>query len=183
MTAFTLGEQARRVGHYAWAELRMFEILGGWVQQVPELEVKLQLGTQSYHHAWHAELWRKRLPELADVEPDALVVPAKPEFAAFFNALREADGRDRTVEKLVGVYRVTIPRMVAIYSSHLDQTTKVAEAPTIRVLKLVLADAMDDWRAGELLIHTLMATVDDARRANEHQARLEGLLIGTGCWA
>lgn len=183
MTAFTLGQQAQRVGQYAWVELQLFEILGGWVQQVPELDVKLQLGTQSYHHAWHAELWRKRLPELADVNPDDLVVPANPALATFFDALRQADGGDKTVEKLVGVYRVTIPRVVAAYSAHLDRTTKVADAPTIRVLKLVLTDAMDDWRDGELLIHTLLATVDDARRANEHQARLEGLLVATGCFA
>ena len=61
---FTVEESAARVGHYKWIEMRLFEVLGGWVATVPELDVKMRLGTHTYHHAWHAELWHKRLPEL-----------------------------------------------------------------------------------------------------------------------
>src|SRR3546814_4627208 len=64
--SFTVEESARRVGHYKWIEMRLFEVLGGWVATVPELDVKLRLGTHCYHHAWHAELWHKRLPELRE---------------------------------------------------------------------------------------------------------------------
>ena len=41
--------------------------LFGWVATVPELDVKLILGRHCYHHAWHAELWHKRLPELREL--------------------------------------------------------------------------------------------------------------------
>ena len=38
-------ESARRVGNYKWAEMKLFEALGGWVATVPELDVKMRLGT------------------------------------------------------------------------------------------------------------------------------------------
>jgi len=74
--SFTVEESARRVGHYKWIEMRLFEALGGWVATVPELDVKLRLGTHCYHHAWHAELWHKRLPELREMNPDRSSLPS-----------------------------------------------------------------------------------------------------------
>ena len=43
--SFSVEESARRVGNYKWIEMRLFEVLGGWVATVPELDVKLRLGT------------------------------------------------------------------------------------------------------------------------------------------
>jgi hypothetical protein len=54
----------------------LFEALGGWVATVPELDVKMRLGTHCYHHAWHAELWHKRLPELREMNPSGS--PSRP---------------------------------------------------------------------------------------------------------
>ena len=61
--SFDVEETARRVGNYKWTEMKLFEALGGWVATVPELDVKMRLGTHCYHHAWHAELWHKRIRE------------------------------------------------------------------------------------------------------------------------
>ena len=33
---FDVEETARRVGNYKWAEMKLFEALGGWVATVPE---------------------------------------------------------------------------------------------------------------------------------------------------
>ena len=38
---FDVEESARRVGNYKWVEMRLFEVLGGWVATVPELDVTL----------------------------------------------------------------------------------------------------------------------------------------------
>ena len=64
---FSVEETATRVGHYKWLEMRVFELMGGWVATVPELDIKLRLGTHCYHHAFHSELWHKRLPELREM--------------------------------------------------------------------------------------------------------------------
>ena len=37
---FSVEESARRVGNYKWIEMRLVEVLGGWVATVPELDVR-----------------------------------------------------------------------------------------------------------------------------------------------
>src|SRR5581483_8608436 len=136
--AFSVEETARRAGHYRWIEMRLFEVLGGWVATVPELDVKIRLGAHTYKHAWHADLWTKRLPELREMNPDRLTAPANDDVVAFIDAVAEPDSPDQTIEKLVGVYRVLIPRKIAAYTYHLNNTSTITDAPTIRSLKFIL---------------------------------------------
>ncbi len=178
--AFTVEQSARRVGHYKWIEMRLFEALGGWVATVPELDVKLRLGTHCYHHAWHAELWHKRLPELREMNPDRLTVPPNDELVAFADAMSEPEGPGETIEKLVGVYRVLIPHKVAAYTYHLNNTSTITDAPTIRSLRFALQDEMDDWRDGEMMLQSLLETDEEIDRATAHQARLEKLMLAAG---
>src|ERR1700716_517678 len=175
--AFTVEETARRVGNYKWVEMRLFEALGGGVATVPELDVKIRLGTHCYKHAWHSELWHKRLPELREMHPERLTVPANDELVTFVEALTEPDKPDQTIEKLVGVYRVLIPHKIAAYTYHLNNTSTITDAPTIRSLKLVLNDEFEDWRDGEMLLQSLIETDDEVDRAASHQAHLEKLML------
>src|SRR5438552_464571 len=141
---FDVEESARRVGHYKWIEMRLFEAIGGWVATVPELDIKMRLGTHCYHHAWHSELWHKRLPELREMNPDRLCVPPNDEFVTFVDAVTEPEAPELTIEKLVGVYRVLIPHKIAAYTYHLNATSTITDAPTIRSLKFVLQDEVDE---------------------------------------
>jgi hypothetical protein len=178
--SFDVEESARRVGHYKWIEMRLFEALGGWVATVPELDVKLRLGTHCYHHAWHAELWHKRLPELREMNPDRLTKAPNDELIAFVDALTAPEAPELTIEKLVGVYRVLIPHKVAAYTFHLNHTSRITDAPTIRSLGFILQDEMDDWRDGEMLVQSLLQTAGDVERAARHQSSLETLLVAAG---
>ena len=177
---FDVEESARRIGNYLWAEMKLFEALGGWVATVPELDVKMRLGTHCYKHAWHAELWHKRLPELREMNPDRLTKPANDDLVRFVEAMTEPEGPDMTLEKLVGVYRVYIPRFVAAYTFHKNNTSQITDAPTIRSLNFVLQDEMDDWREGEMMIQSLIETPADVARAAAHQQRLEALMVVAG---
>src|SRR6266699_2194456 len=100
--AFTVDETARRVGNYKWIEMRLFEALGGWVATVPELDVKMRLGTHTYHHAFHADLWNKRLPELREMNTDRLTVPANDAMVRFMQGVTAPEAPGETIEKLVG---------------------------------------------------------------------------------
>jgi hypothetical protein len=178
--AFNVEETARRVGNYKWIEMRLFEALGGWVATVPELDVKMRLGTHCYQHAWHSELWHKRLPELREMNPERLTTPANDEVAAFMSALTAPEAPDQTIEKLVGVYRVLIPHKIAAYTFHLNNTSTITDAPTIRSLKLIMNDEFEDWRDGEMMIQSLLESEEEVRRAADHQALLEGMLLKAG---
>jgi hypothetical protein len=177
---FDVEESARRVGNYKWAEMKLFEALGGWVATVPELDVKMRLGTHCYKHAWHAELWHKRLPELREMNPDRLTVPANDAIVAFVEAMTEPEAPELTIEKLVGAYRVFIPRFIAAYTFHFNNTSEITDAPTRRSLRFILQDELDDWRDGEMLLQSLIDTPEEVERAASHQARLEGLMLTAG---
>jgi hypothetical protein len=177
--AFTVDETARRVGHYKWTEMKLFEALGGWIATVPELDVKMRLGTHCYHHAWHADLWNKRLPELREMNTERLTVPADG-MEAFIAAMTEPEDQDQTIEKLVGVYRVLIPHLISAYTYHLNNTSTITDAPTIRSLKFAIADEFEDWRDGEMIIQSLLETPEEVERAAAHQVKLEKLLLAAG---
>jgi hypothetical protein len=177
---FGVVESARRVGNYKWIEMRLFEALGGWVATAPELDVKLVLGRQCYHHAWHAELWNKRLPELREMNTDRLTQPANDQMIVFVDALREPEAPELTIEKLVGVYRVLLPRKIAAYTFHLNATSRITDAPTIRSVRFILQDEMEDWREGEMLLQSLIQTPEEVERATRRQQELEQLMLAAG---
>jgi hypothetical protein len=177
---FTVEESARRVGNYRWVEIKLFEALGGWVATVPELDVKMVLGRHCYHHAWHAELWTKRLPELREMNVERMTVAANPEFEKFIDAVREPEAPELTIEKLVGVYRVLLPHKIAAYRYHVNGTSEITDAPTIRSLKFALQDELEDWQDGEMLIQSLLDSPEKVERAIARQKELELLIVAAG---
>ena len=178
--SFSIEETGRRAGHYRWAEVKLFETLGGWIATVPEPDVKMRLGTHCHKHAWHADLWRERLPALRGTDPDRLTQPANDALVRFFDAMTEPGAPDTTLEKLTGVYRVLIPRFIAAYTHHLNNTSEITDAPTVRSLRFILQDELDDWRDGEMTLQALIGTPADAERVAAHQARLEALMTEAG---
>jgi hypothetical protein len=177
---FDVAESAKRIGHYKWIEMKLFEALGGWVATVPELDVKMRLGTHCYHHAWHADLWHKRLPELREMNPDRLTVPPNDHMIHFVEAMTEPESAEHTIEKLVGVFRVLLPHKIAAYTYHLNNTSQITDAPTIRSLNHILQDEMNDWREGEMIIQSLIETDEEVDRAVAHQRRLEKIMLQAG---
>ena len=53
------------------------------------------------------------------------------------------------------MYRVLIPRFIAVYTYHLNGTSRITDAPTIRSLNFILQDEFEDWRDGEMLLQSL----------------------------
>jgi hypothetical protein len=99
---------------------------------------------------------------------------------AFVDALTEPEAPELTIEKLVGVYRVLVPHKVAAYTYHLNNTSQITDAPTIRALRFILQDEMEDWRDGEMLVQSLLDTPSEVARAAEHQSKLEQILVRAG---
>ena len=73
-----------------------------------------------------------------------------------------------------------IPHKIAAYTYHLNNTSTITDAPTIRSLKFILQDEFEDWRDGEMLIQSLIETDEEVDRAAAHQARLEKLMLAAG---
>jgi hypothetical protein len=122
----------------------------------------------------------KRLPELREMNTSRLSVPANDEMVAFVDALREPEAPEQTIEKLVGVFRVLLPRKIAAYTYHLNGTSRITDAPTQRSLGFMLQDEMEDWREGEMLLQSLIETPDELERATRRQRDLEAMVLAAG---
>lgn len=149
--SWSIEATARRLGHYAWVEQRLFEVLGGLAAIGGRRgELRLACLAHARHHAWHAELWRRRLPLLPGLGADVVVVAPNDSVASLLDGAAQP-GSDPGAG-LVGVYRVALPQLVAVYRRHLASARRVADGPVMRALDLVLADEVRDWHEGEALL-------------------------------
>jgi len=171
-------ESARVIRHYRYAVERMMRILGGWIALTPELSAKLLLGRHVWDNAQHADVLGKRLPELrahAQVSE-----PVNAGFVAFMNALEAPERPDQTVERLVGVYRVLKPHLIATYEDHLRRVNSVYEPPTERILTRLIEDERRHVAAGWTILRHLASAPALAERGETWRARLEDLLGACG---
>jgi hypothetical protein len=163
---------ARRAGRFRWIEGALFETLGSWLGDTPEPAVREFFGVQCQRHAWHAQLWQQRQPALPGVEPDALVAPAHDAWVDFVTALRRPTA---TVERLAGITRVVLPRLIAAATTFLADHDARTDGPTVRVLTLIQRDDLDAWQDGERFVLGLLVDAGAVARVAAHTARLEVL--------
>jgi hypothetical protein len=195
-----LSTAADLIGGYRWIEHALYEVLGSWVIDIPLPGVAVHLDAQSTRHAWHASLWADRLPVLHGVDPDTLTQPPDPAGAVLTTLAGSAPlpgtpvtagwawdtDDDRlppdppgALPRLAGLYRVVLPRLVVSYEYHLRAASAVTDAPLIRALRLILADEIEDWHAGERLVQRLVTRPHDVEAVYGFQQRLELAAVGS----
>ncbi len=176
---WTVEESVERIVNYKYAEQHLSAALGGWVATIPELDVKAMFGPHCYQHAWHADLWRQRLPELREADEDR-AEPANEAFVRFMEELTSPDDPDATIEKLVGIYRVLVPHLLATYTFHQKVTSDIVDAPTVRILKFMIDDDVTQLIEGEMLIQDLARSEALRERAGKWHTHLDVLLARSG---
>ena len=137
-------ESAKTVRHYRYAVERMMRILGGWIALTPELSAKLLMGRHVWDCAQHADAWGKRLPELRAAAQ--VSEPPNARLVAFMDALEAAETPEQTIERVVGVYRVLKPHLLATYEAHLARANAVYEPPD-QAHRLVFVEEWADEQA------------------------------------
>jgi hypothetical protein len=171
-------ESARLIRHYRYAVERMMRVLGGWIALTPEISAKLLMGHHVWDNAQHADALGRRLPELR--AQAHVSEPASPAFAQFLDAIEEAQEPEQTVERLVGVYQVLKPHLLASYAAHLERVNQVYEPPTHRILSRCAEDERRHIGAGLAVLRHLTGTPGLEARARHWQGRLETLLASSG---
>ncbi|MGH9045796.1 MAG: hypothetical protein ACRDVW_00610 [Acidimicrobiales bacterium] len=174
--ALRLEQAAALLGAYCAIERRLFELTGAMAQD-PEMpkEVQLYLDTLSAQHAWHAELWADRLPVVASIDAQALVVVPPPVDQVI--AATASAGR---IDCLAALFRLVLPRLVSSYSRHAMVATAVSEAPTMRALTLVLRDEAEEWAGGEHLVERVLRGPEAVASAGRLVVALESGLVASG---
>ena len=171
-------ESARLIRNYRYAVERMMRILGGWIALTPELSAKLLLGRHVWDSAQHADVLGKRLPELR--AQAQMSEPPNAAFVAFMNAIEEPERPDQSVERLVGVYRVLKPHLIASYEDHLRRINSVYEPPTEKILVRLIEEERRHVAAGSTILRHLSAAPGLAERGEAWRAQLEELLGAAG---
>jgi hypothetical protein len=152
----SLEQLAAACRSFAGLERRLFEVLGGWVPTVPEPEAKVLLRSHSFQHAWHAELWDGLAPRTGAAA--GVGAPA----AELVSVLEGVAGTESTADRLGGVYRVVLPRLVGAYRAVRDGAAPASDGPLVRVLGLILADEEHAAAAGQVLLDAVVGTTEGA---------------------
>jgi hypothetical protein len=173
---FSVDASARRVRHYRWLEERLMRTLGGWIALTPELPVKLLFGRHVWDCAQHADLWGRRLPELR--APAHQGEPPSEGFARLLALIDERQARHESLERVVAVYRVVKPHLVAAYAAHQADANAIYEPPTRRILARCLEEERRHVAAGAVVLDRLFA--GERERAARWEAHLRGELARAG---
>lgn len=153
-------------------------LLGGWIALTPELQAKLLIGRHVWDCAQHADLWGRRLPELRS--PAQRSEPANEGLVRFMDRLASPEGHDQTIERLVGVYGVFKPHLIAQYERHLARANPLYEPPTLRILERCLDDERRHAAAGLALAGRLTHAPGASARATRWEEELQELLEAAG---
>jgi hypothetical protein len=168
---------AARLGRLRWVELRLFEIMGGWVASTPEVAAKSALAEQCYHHAWHAELWAARFPQGYGHDLQEATQAGSEALSGWFDDLAALP---TTLDRLAALYRVVVPRLALAYRDWEAKANPVADGPLLRWLRFASTDEATDWQSGECLLHDLLVNSDRVERAAAAQVRMEASLVAHG---
>ena len=181
----TIEQVARRAGAWAWAEARLYEVLGAWARTARGASCKLYFDSCSQHHAWRAGLWRERLPgRLVQAYPGpslpqppvGLLGPPSPAVEA---ATRLLSGLQGDTGRLAAHCRVVLARSAAEYQGWLGDCGPSADRPVARALAMALSDVVADWKEGSALLVQLISEggEDAVAAAAESTALVERALL------
>jgi hypothetical protein len=87
---------------------------------------------------------------------------------------------DDQLLRLTGLYRVLKTHLAVYYRHHMVCTDQVCDAPTVRVLRMVLAEEEEHVKWGQAIYEELADTAEKRREALGWQLHLEDLLAQSG---
>ncbi len=180
-------EQAARVGYdveanvqrfwrYAWFEKRLMDVALYWLASTPEWEAKEALGLHAHLGALHVAALRKRVSEMRNPAPRMDVTPDDA-IDRFFEELLTATN---TLEKIVAVYDVLRPAMLAAYRAHAADSNPVADYPTRYMLRHVIVDQEEINVWGQQAVQAVLETEEDRALAQAWKEYLTQYLQAAG---
>lgn len=169
-------ETVDRLVRYAWIHKRAMEAALYWLNPTPEWEVKEALSLHAYLDAQNASLCRVRVSEMRN-PPPRMDVPPAPDLETFLNELLAAES---TLEKLVGLYGVLKPALLAAYQAHYAAANPLVDYPTRRILRLMIVDLEDSLAWGSAALEALQTTPEARAQATAWAAHLSAYLQAAG---
>ena len=120
-------------------ELVVFEAFGRWIATTSDASAKPALAAASRRHAERAGLWRERFPVIPGADLDDALAAARSMLVPLIDALAMFDALPSGAGRLAAADYVTT-ELTREYQAALTAIDPLIDAPTARVLALVLAD-------------------------------------------
>lgn len=143
---------------FAWVEKRIMDAALAWLNPIPEWAVKEALSLHVYLDAEHVKLLRDRVKEMRNPPPPMDVSPDD-DLERF---LSEIVWGQTTLERLAAIYHVVRPALRDAYQSYLAQSNPVADYPTCRILRILIAEQDGAIQWGQQAIEALGGTASAA---------------------
>ena len=156
---------------FAYVKGRLSIAAAAFLPSAPEWEVKGALALHGSIDADHAAAIAARIGEMRQPAPSVAEVPDE----ALRAALDEVLAAATTAARITALYGVVRPQLRRAIESYIERTNPLCDAPSVRVLRSVLAEeaTVDAFAVPAL------ATVD-AQDARDWSAHLEGALAAAG---
>jgi hypothetical protein len=167
---------AARIHRFAYTAERLMFLQAAHIISTPERDVKVLLARLQYEASQHASQFKARLPELRVSKTKAYQDPDASLQAAFDEAMYAAN----TIELLAGLTKVFIPALLDAYQRYVNETNGLADYPTVRLLKTVIAEVDDGLRLLEAAYDDVVDTPEKEAEAEDWSATLRNLLAAAG---
>ena len=136
----TIHGLADRIATHRALDLLLFEVIGSWTID-SAAALRPHHAAWSHHHGWHAELWAGRYP----VIPDRDVHMATATAATRLEPVRAAlEAATTDTERIRLLAEDLLPQLATVLAAHRAEVVAELDAPTARVLDLVLDDVRRD---------------------------------------
>jgi hypothetical protein len=165
-----------RLLRLAYAEERMMLLQAAHIVVTPEWDVKLLLGRLQYEDAQHAGLLKNRLVELRVARKKAFNSPDDALKVVFDEAMYSAG----TVELLAALACVFKPALLQAYRVYLEQTNGLADQPTVRHLKMIIAEEEETLALLNSAYHDVVNSPAQITEATAWADTLTALLDAAG---
>jgi hypothetical protein len=169
-------ECAARLQSLAYAEERLMHLQAAHLVTVPEWDIKGLLGRLQFEAGQHADQLKARLPELRISKKKALKASANPLKVVFDEAMYAAN----TIELLAGLVLVFKPALLQACRAYLAATNPLADYPTVRLLKMVIAEEEETLPLLEAAYRDVANTPEKEAVATTWAKTLQDMLAAAG---
>ena len=145
LSRYGVDQNAAILRRFEYVERRMIQTLAGWLPGAPEIEVKYGLGRHLWEDAEHAQALRQRIQQLRVGARALEKVPSHRLGLLMDELVYAAD----TAEFVAGVYLLVKVELARAYHRHLEETQPLVDSPTIRALRIIVAEEDEHVRWAE----------------------------------
>jgi hypothetical protein len=140
-----------RLKRYHYAFRRLHQIFTARITAEPILELKNAFSLHSHICAEHTSVLRKRVAEMRE-PPLGLEEIPHPSLEIAFDEILAAPGTELLV---LGLYGKAIPALKAALEKHVQDTNKLVDSPSVRIIRFALLEVEDMVAFGAKAIESL----------------------------